>query len=216
MKYPDFFDQAPSITVYDSLAEFLGACSDGMITYHYVDAVRLAGHSCPTVAGAYLMTRRALGLLYPDTTPARGDIQVRFSGALDEGVTGVIGSVASLITGAAGAGGFKGIGGNFRRQNLMHFASGDTAEVCFERSDNGSSVELSMQLNRVAADPRMSTLLKKVLDGRSTADDVRQFGTLWQERVKRLLTDHADDPDLFAVRCVAPATSPVHSSNILA
>jgi len=213
MKYPDFFDQAPSITVYDGLAEFLGACSDGLITYRYIDAVRLAGHSCPTVAGAYLMTRRALGLLYPDTTPARGAIQVRFSAALDEGVTGVIGSVIGLITGAAGAGGFKGIGGNFRRQNLMHFASGVAAEVCFERSDNGSAVQLSMQLNGVAADARTATLLRKVLDGLSTADDVRQFGTLWQERVKRLLTDRADDPDLFTVRWVAPPASPVHSFN---
>ena len=52
-------DHAPAIAVYDALAAFLGACDDGLITYRYIDAVRLAGHSCPTVAGAYLMTRRA-------------------------------------------------------------------------------------------------------------------------------------------------------------
>ncbi|UUZ55559.1 hypothetical protein LP419_08030 [Massilia sp. H-1] len=115
----------------------------------------------------------------------------------------MIGSVIGLITGAAGAGGFKGIGGNFRRQNLMHFASGGDAEVRFERCDNGSAVLLSMQLNRVAPDPGMSGLLKTILDGHSTPDDLRQFGSVWQDRVKRLLTEHADDPDLFTVHHLA-------------
>lgn len=144
MNHPAFFDHAPVITVHDALAAFLGACDDGMITYRYIDAVRLAGHSCPTVAGAYLMTRRALALLYPDQTPERGAVQVRFASALDEGVTGVIGSVVGLITGAAGPGGFKGIGRDFTRQNLMHFASETEGEAHFERLDNGAAVVLSM------------------------------------------------------------------------
>lgn len=213
MKYPDFFDQAPAITVHDGLAEFLGACTDGMITYRYVDAVRLAGHSCPTVAGAYLMTRRALELLYPDATPERGAVQVRFAAALDEGVTGVIGSVVGVITGASGAGGFKGIGGNFRRQNLMHFASGNSGEVCFERSDNGASVQLTTQVNRVEADSRTNTLLRKFLEGLSNPDDVREFAILWQERVRRILIDHADDPNLFAVTTVGATNDSAHPIN---
>ena len=52
MKYPAFFDEVPSISLYDPLAEFLGAAEDGILQYGYVDAVRLAGHSCPTVASA--------------------------------------------------------------------------------------------------------------------------------------------------------------------
>lgn len=61
MQFPDFFEAAPRITVRDPLARFLGAAEDGIIEYRYADAVRLAGHSCPTVASAYLMTRAALG-----------------------------------------------------------------------------------------------------------------------------------------------------------
>jgi hypothetical protein len=197
MNYPAFFDQAPTIAVHDGLAEFLGACSDGMITYRYIDAVRLAGHSCPTVAGAYLMTRRALDMLYPDQTPERGAVQVRFSAPLDEGVTGVIGSVVSLITGAAGLGGFKGIGRNFRRQNLMYFACAVEDEVRFERLDNGACVQLGMRMNRVEADPRTGALLKKILEGLATPQEAGEFAALWQERVKRILIDHADDPELI-------------------
>lgn len=198
MNYPAFFDQAPVINVHDGLAEFLGACDDGMITYRYIDAVRLAGHSCPTIAGAYLMTRRALALLYPGQTPERGAVHVRFSTALDEGVTGVIGSVVSLITGAAGLGGFKGIGRNFRRQNLMNFACAVEGEVSFERLDNGASVQLAMHMNRVEADPQTGILLKKFLEGVATPKEKLEFSALWQERVRRILIDHADDPELVS------------------
>ncbi|KIF83410.1 hypothetical protein [Noviherbaspirillum autotrophicum] len=197
MNYPAFFDQAPAITVHDGLAEFLGACSDGMITYRYLDAVRLAGHSCPTVAGAYLLTRRALNLLYPEQVPERGAIQVRFAAPLDEGVTGVIGSVVSLVTGAAGLGGFKGIGHDFRRQNLMYFSCALEGEVRFDRLDTGSSVMLSMRMNRVEPDPRTGPLLRKILSGEAGLQERGEFAELWQERVRRILIDHADDPELI-------------------
>ncbi|MBA5638609.1 hypothetical protein H3H37_16230 [Duganella sp. LX20W] len=204
MSFPDFFDQVPTITVHDGLAEMLGACTDGMITYRYIDAVRLAGHSCPTVAGAYLMTRRALNALYPDGTPERGALRVRFAAAQDEGVSGVIGSVIGLITGAAGIGGFKGIGGNFQRQHLLQYGVGGDGEVVFERGDNGAAVRLSMHMQRVPADPGMSVLLRKILDGVATPDDKRGFATLWQGRVQRILIDHVDDPELFTVTALAP------------
>lgn len=197
MNHPAFFDQAPPITVYDGLAKFLGASDDGMITYRYIDAVKLAGHSCPTVAGAYLMTRRALEMLYPDHTPERGAVQVRFSAPADEGVTGVIGSVVGLITGAAGLGGFKGIGRNFRRQNLMYFSCAIEDEVSFERIDNGATVQLAMHMHRVEADPRTGALLKNLLTGVATPEEASEFAALWQERVKRILVDHADDPELI-------------------
>lgn len=199
MNHPSFFNQAPTITVHDGLAELLGAFSDGMITYRYIDAVRLAGHSCPTVAGAYLMTKRALELLYPDQTPERGAVQVRFSAGLDEGVTGVVGSVVSLITGAAGSGGFKGVGRNFRRQNLMYFACAVDGEVCFERTDTGASVQLAMHMDKVEADPRTGALLRKVLEGVAAPREASEFAALWQERVRRILIDYADDSELIAV-----------------
>jgi hypothetical protein len=72
MSHPAFFDEVKSITLRDPLAEILGAASDGMMRYSYLDAVKLAGHSCPTVAGAYLMTLKALEKLYPDSVAERG------------------------------------------------------------------------------------------------------------------------------------------------
>ena len=43
------FPDTPSIRLYDPLGDLLGA-GDGHFTYTFDDAVKLAGHACPTVA----------------------------------------------------------------------------------------------------------------------------------------------------------------------
>jgi len=87
--FPEFFEQAPTLTVQDALAEFLGAAEEGIMQYRYADAVRLCGHSCPTVAGAYLMTLKGLKALYGSDLPQRGGIEAAMQGARDEGTVGV-------------------------------------------------------------------------------------------------------------------------------
>lgn len=122
MQFPDFFAAAPTIRVIDPLAAFLGAAEDGVIDYRYEDAVRLAGHSCPTVASSFLMVRAGLIRLYGDSTPVRGDIRVDLAEAPDAGVAGVIASIVTLITGATADTGFRGLGGQFNRRNKLHFS----------------------------------------------------------------------------------------------
>lgn len=111
--FPSFFAEAPAVTVRDPLAQFLGAARGGVMEYRYADAVRLAGHSCPTVAGAWLMTIHGLRALYGDELPVRGEIEVFMADARDAGTTGVVATVAQLVTGAAPETGFHGIGGRF-------------------------------------------------------------------------------------------------------
>ncbi len=60
MQYPIFYDQVENIKLYDPLSDFLGAVDKGDIEITYLDCVKLAGHSCPTVAGAYLMALTGL------------------------------------------------------------------------------------------------------------------------------------------------------------
>ena len=97
MNFPEFFESAPRITVRDPLARFLGAAEDGIIEYTYSDAVKLAGHSCPTVASAYLMTRAAMRALYPAAFPERGGIRVELRDDRITGVAGVVANVVSLL-----------------------------------------------------------------------------------------------------------------------
>ena len=112
MSFPKFFDEVPGITTFDPLALTLGTVEDGIIKFRYTQIVKSAGHSCPTVAGAYLMTLKALDALYPDKPAVSGEIKVEFKEDMEDGVAGVIGNVISNITGATDKSGFKGLNGN--------------------------------------------------------------------------------------------------------
>lgn len=192
MSLPDFFTQVPSVTVHDPLAAFLGAPADGRLTYTYADAVRLAGHSCPTVAGAWLMTIRALATLWPDALPERGRIQLLLPEAAEAGVTGVVAAVAGLVTGAAGGGGFKGIGGRFGRAGLVDFATAIPATLGFRRTDTGDTVLALYDPSAVPAAPEMRPALQRMLAGIETTEDGAVFAHAWQERVRRILLEDAE------------------------
>jgi hypothetical protein len=192
MSLPDFFAHVPAVTVHDPLAAFLGAPADGCLTYTYADAVRLAGHSCPTVAGAWLMTVRALAALWPEGLPERGRVQLMLPEAADSGVTGVVAAVAGLVTGAAGTGGFKGIGGRFGRAGLVEFATAIPATLGFRRTDTGDGVLAHYDPSAVPADPEMRPALQRLMAGVENAADGAVFARAWQERVRHILLDAAD------------------------
>ena len=200
MAFPEFFAHIPAITLRDPLAELLGAAEGGLIEYRFADAVKLAGHSCPTVAGAWLMTARALRALYGGEIPLRGNIKVALREELESGVSGVIASVAGLLTGAAGAGGFKGLGGRHSRRNLLQFGVAGVDGMVFTRVDTNDAVDCTLRLEKVPADPRLGNLLGAILDGVADGEATRLFGELWQDRVRRILIDHADDPELVHIR----------------
>lgn len=199
MSFPAFFADAPRITLYDPLAEFLGAAEGGLIEYGYADAVKLAGHSCPTVAGAYMMTVRALGHLYGGATPERGAVRVAFRESQLEGVTGVMAGVARLLTGATQEDGFKGLAGRFDRRHLLDFDADIDGEISFTRTDTGATVAATFNGHAVAPDPEMRPLMQRVLVGMGSPEDQRAFGRLWQDRVRRILVDHGDDPRLVTL-----------------
>ena len=145
MNFPDFYELSPVVQTRDPFAAMLGAARDGLLEYHYVDAVRLAGHSCPTVAGAYLIGRAALRALYPDEPAARGSIAVHMPAPENEGTTGVMAQVLTLLTGAAADNGFHGIQGRFRRMGLLSFADQREGEaILFKRLDTGASVAVEI------------------------------------------------------------------------
>jgi len=186
MIYPDFFDSIESVKVQDPIAEILGACEGGQYDISYLDVVKSAGHSCPTVAGAYIMTTQAMAILYPNERIVRGNVDVSFQEDLEEGVAGVVGNVISHITGATDKSGFKGLGGKFARHSLMHYNSNINSSARFRRIDNGKSVDVNYTHNNISADPKMMPLMQKILSNQATDDEKKLFGELWQDRVKRI------------------------------
>ena len=187
MKYPIFFDNVAPIQLEDPLSDFLGAFEAGRLEITYLDCVKLAGHSCPTVAGAYLMAKVGFEALYGENLPQRGTIEVSMREGEAEGVTGVICNVISFIAGANGMSGFKGIGGHFSRNNLVHYDTPMEGEVTLTRKDTHTSVTLSYNPSVIAGDPAMQPLMGKILQGLASAGERKKFGTLWQTRVEKIL-----------------------------
>lgn len=195
MKYPAFYNQVENIVLYDPLSEFLGAFDDGIIEFTYLDVVKSAGHSCPTVAGAYLVVQKALKALYKDELPLRGGLKITIKGHFSEGVNGVIFSVFSQITGSSGEGGFKGIGGKFSRKDLIYFNNDISGEYQFERMDNGEKVNLVYQA--MPPKPEQQVLMQKIMGGQASPEEKEIFKDLWQDRVARILLEHHSDESVI-------------------
>ena len=188
MEYPEFFDKVEPFILKDDLSQFLGVNSDGIIEISYLDCVKLAGHSCPTVAGSYILTKVALNKLYENETPKRAAVKIEFSKPKEAEVTGVIGSVISFILGSSDSGGFKGIGNRFNRANLLSYANSDVEGlVRFTRVDNKKSITLNLDTSSVPGDPNMKFLMQKCLMGNATKEDEAAFKKMWQDRVEFML-----------------------------
>jgi len=166
MQYPHFYTQIPPIKLYDPLSEFLGAFEDGQLNISYLDCVKLAGHSCPTVAGAYLMAREGLTALYGDTLPERGSVKIEMKENIEEGVTGVVCNVISFILGASDVSG---------------------TEVKLTRLDTEESVNLSYNPSSIKPNENMMPLMGKCLKGLASTEEKGTFKKLWQERVEKIL-----------------------------
>lgn len=186
MSYPDFFNKIESIKVKDPLSQLLGAFNDGEYEFSYLEIVKAAGHSCPTVAGAYIITLKALEILYPEQRAVRGNIKVEFKESLEEGVSGVISNVVTHITGATDISGFKGLKGQFSRHSLMYFNVDINTSARFTRIDNGESVDITYSPDLIKPNPIMMELMKKVIVKQATQDELYKFSSLWQDRVKRI------------------------------
>ncbi|MDD2896439.1 MAG: FmdE family protein [Aliarcobacter sp.] len=185
MTYPQFFNKIPTIKLQDDLASFLGAFEDGIVEFSYLDIVKSAGHSCPTVLGAYLMTLKGLEALYENEIPKRGEIIVEFRESQTTGVAGAIGNVIMNITGAATTNGFKGLAGKYDRNHLMKFEQDiNGANVRFTRIDTLKSVDIFYDASSVKPHEDMNFLMEKSLQGKATNDEKLEFGKLWQKRVE--------------------------------
>lgn len=186
MSYPNFYDKIEPIVVFDPLSKVLGSIDEGLYEFSYLEIVKAAGHSCPTVLGAYLMTQFALKKLYKEEPAMRGGIKVLFKDSLEDGVAGVIGNVVTHITGATQKSGFKGLNTKFARHSLMEFNADITVSARFIRLDTQEIVDVIYDPSSILPNPDMKILMKKIITDSATKDELKEFGVLWQDRVKRI------------------------------
>ena len=195
--FRDFFAKVEPIRLREPLAETLGAFKEegAVLYYTFADAVKVAGHACPTVSAAYLCCQVALDRLYTDEVAVRGEIAVTVYGEADEGVYGVMGQVFSLVTGAAPMTGFRGLGHKYRRKDLLRFEplKIDPEAMCFEftRTDSGESVLIKFYPRKVPfpneKQKQLGELLEKVVWEAAKEEERKAFQDLWMEKVRTMV-----------------------------
>ncbi len=180
MKFPEYYKNIESIELFDELAMFLGAPEDGKYEIHYHEIVKMAGHSCATVAGAYLMALEGLKELYGNETPRRGEIKVELRDRAEEGSIGVSATVFTNITGAAGSLGFAGINGKYTRRNLLSFNTKLDGFVRFTRLDNGKSVEVFYNPANVVYP---GNIMMSAIGPQATNETKKTFPFRWKQMI---------------------------------
>jgi len=184
MEYLSFFDDFDKIVVQDKLAFFLGVNDTGIIEFNYIDIVKVSGHSCGTVAGAYIIALNGLKELYKDDLPQRGEIKVEIKKLPREDNAGVVGSVLSNITGASTDFGFGGIpGGMFNRRDTLFYGADIEEDVRLTRLDTGESVGINYRPKKVV---NPMAILMSAIGENATKEDQDSFATRFQNMVKTL------------------------------
>jgi hypothetical protein len=189
MKYLSFFDDVEKIVLEDELAKFLGVNEDGIIEFGYADIVKTAGHSCGTVAGAYLIALKGLKALYNEDIPKRGEIKIEIKKGPEDDNAGVIGCVLSNITGATTNYGFGGIPtGKFNRRNLLFFNAEINTDVRFTRIDTNRQVGINYRPGKIVNPMK---ILMSAIGEDATEEDKKTFPARFQDMVKTVL-ENAD------------------------
>jgi hypothetical protein len=207
----DYITEIPPIMMIEPYFEIFGQAA-GPVPYYYEEAVKLAGHSCGATAGAWVITRKALGILYPDgEIPVRGQIFVEAPGAEDEWFVGVFGEIITYITGAAPKTGFIGsdfaVNDLFVRQNKMIYSEEPTGQLppmrewIFTRLDTGAKVGVKFNLVLIIPPPTPARMKmgENMALGEITPEEAADYIKYWNDRT-RFVFDKADSlPGFFPV-----------------
>jgi hypothetical protein len=189
MNYLAFFDDIKVIKLEDELTKFLGVNEDGIIEMSYADVVKSAGHSCATVAGAYLSALYGLEALFENEVIKRGEIKVEIKKSPTDDNAGVVGCVLSNITGATTDYGFGGIPtGKFNRRELLFYEADIEEDIRFTRVDSGKSIGINYKPQRVV---NPMAILKSAIGKDAKQEDIESFPKRFQDMVKTVF-DNSD------------------------
>ena len=191
----DYITGVEPIMMYDPYFSIFGQ-SQTAVPYYYEEAVKVAGHSCGATTGAWVITQKALEVLYPDgEIPVRGMIKVDAPGAEDEWFVGVFGDIITFLTGASPHTGFIGqefgqTDNVFVRQNKMEYADEPTGQLppmrewVFTRLDTGKKVGVKFNLVIITPipTPARQAMGKTMATFQATPEEAADYIQYWNDR----------------------------------
>lgn len=182
MKQPDVIHAEDlkkfTIQVHEPFAEYLMADPDEyQFSISLLDVVRFAGHACPSMVGAFLISQKAVKELYPETnTLIRGQVTVEVPTSVTQGATGPISNVFSMIFGAWEKSGFGGLQGQFVRRGLLKYDSPEIPPGVFRFRNlkTGTMVDISWDASKAKLPAGVEDL---------------PFQKVWRHRITSILND---------------------------
>jgi len=81
----------------------------------------------------------------------------------------------------------------------MSFGVSGVRKIRYIQRDNLRKVDVDVDLSKISVQRDLKILMQKCLEGNATESEQQVFGMMWQERVRRILLEHGDDPDVFRV-----------------
>jgi len=81
----------------------------------------------------------------------------------------------------------------------MSFNADITNSAKFTRIDTNKSVEVIYNPSVVPPSSKQQELMKLVLMQKATKEEQKEFGILWQDRVKKILIDNFDNKEVISV-----------------
>lgn len=163
------------VSVFEPFSAFLqGSEEESQFQISLLDVVRFAGHACPSIVGAFLISQRAIKELFPVTeTCVRGEIAIDIPTGPTQGATGPISNVFSFIFGAWSDTGFGGLQGQFARRGLIRYSVPGIPPGCFRFKNLKTGAQVDITYN-----PSLAVV--EVRDGEA-------FQQQWQRKIKAIL-----------------------------
>ncbi len=187
-KVETIYDKAGTIKLHDPKSVMVGyrKFNDDIFEISLDDVGKYTGHVCAGVSSGYLLTKKALELLYPNNEiPIRGQISIATSAYTDHV------EVASYIIRA------RQTEGDEKEPNVLVVdkkikAKPKTVVLIFKRNDNGRMVKAVFDKSKLA-DPKkmkaMMSLKKKIMSKQATKEEKQQFAKNVQLLVSKVITE---------------------------
>ncbi len=187
-KVETIYDKAGTIKLHDPKSVMTGyrKSNDDIFEISLDDIGKYTGHVCAGVASGYLLTQRALELLYPDNEiPVRGQISIAVSAYTDHA------EVASYITRA------RQTEGDEKEPNILIVdkkikTKPKSVVLIFKRKDNGKMVKAVFDKSKLMDKKKMKEMMslkKKIMSKQATNEEKQQFANNVQLLVSKVITE---------------------------
>ena len=91
---------------------------------------------------------------------------------------------------------------------MLRFGAEIEGVMALRRRDTGEGVVVDIDTGAVPHALEMAAVMPRAVSGEGDAAELGSFAVLWQDRVRRMLIEHADDPKLIHLYDWVPEDAP--------